>query len=32
VVLLEHTLAPLWGQPTRPMSVHFPLAVLATRF
>jgi SAM-dependent methyltransferase len=32
VVLLEHALAPLWGQPTRLMTVHFPLTVLATRF
>jgi SAM-dependent methyltransferase len=31
VVLLEHALAPLWGQPTRLMTVRFPLTMLAAR-
>lgn len=32
VAILEHSLAPLWGPPTRLMTVRFPLTVLATRF
>jgi hypothetical protein len=32
VAVLERSLTPLWGPPTRLMTVRFPLTVLATRF